>query len=975
MIANRNDENLSLIFTIETNIKNVMNKIRLTTLEDISSAEIRYEDSYGYGKISKLLSSEILDGKIELTFEKFYAKKFDLVIYDEISENTITGIDVVPLNQYEFYEDKDVDVRLDKTIMIAESHCGQHASNSADRAIDGTVDTYFHSAGYSGSYADFTLQLGKEYLIDRVHMVTRSATNGSGNGRILAYQVLYKTSRDEEWQKVFEQLTEEVGDDRYSFFKPVLATEICIRVTNGKNRYVMIHEMDVFKHNLIEERISNLFTDESELELKEEVTLEEIERIQSELQTKSYLDRIDNAKNLYQKRVIKKIYEIPLSEERIFDKVYFKTDKIVLEADIKYIDLINGTTKLLKTEIIRNKSSYTLNIEKIKTSKAELIVYGIDNIEDIETNKYISKNTMTAKSNISTWSDCTPEKMLDNNEETYFHSNRYSSDSYGDVYLSLEKPEIISKIEFKTAHPSGSNGQIHRYEILYKEDSLGAIWKSLYKSEVITSKGWRVAEFEPTFMSDLCIRVYESYGSWILINEIEISTSKSEIKDSLLKVYTDISCTRVKDNIKLRDINSLIEAYPDSILGMKAKILWLNDNVLEVLGFSLDSIDDSYQNYAETLRVENCLDLISTSYKFEKKTDYLIESSRDIKMCIISDDQEGPLQNIMEIKSGKNMIYTKAISGDIFILREDTEALGLSLYNVKKSENHYKIGEYDVSDLFKRKDREGIISLEGKNFIIRGEVSWLLQNLDENEFVDGMANLDHAIDYLGLLIDKNQSYTTDYKIPNLKRVFWQNLSGKTAVKSTDKGCYIEFNKELGFLLQDNIENIMKEELSELLSLVHVSKEIYSPGIYSILKTILKKIILLKNQDYIDIPTTPLESLATKLLLFANNDRIITYIYKNLQKQDIGQSNSRVLSKICLWITEFLQRDISSYFTSIGIEIEADILVECNTYIQPKIDLNEITFLNHKELVKEELDKFNESYISLVNRNGGDTIAK
>ena len=310
MVANKSNENMSLIYTVETNIKNVMNKIRLVTSENILSAEIIYEDSYSNGKVSKLLSSERVDGKLQLTFEYFYAKKFDLVIYDEILESSISGLEVVSIDQYEFYEDKDVDVRLDKTIMIAESHCGQHASNSPDKAIDGDVGTAFHSGGYSGSYGDFTVDLGKEYLIDRVHMITRSATNGTANGRILAYQVLYKTSKDEEWKKVFEQLTEEAGDDRYAFFKPVLASEICIRVTNGKNKYVMIHEMDVFKYNLIEERVSNLFTDESELELKDEVTLEEIETLETELQSKSYLDRISKAKQLYEKRLIRKVMKL-----------------------------------------------------------------------------------------------------------------------------------------------------------------------------------------------------------------------------------------------------------------------------------------------------------------------------------------------------------------------------------------------------------------------------------------------------------------------------------------------------------------------------------------------------------------------------------------------------------------------------------------------------------------------------------------
>ncbi|WP_294095720.1 discoidin domain-containing protein [uncultured Cetobacterium sp.] len=1265
MRANIKNEDICLVFSIETNIKNVMNKIQLTTSETITSAEISYIDNYGHQKISKLLNSQVIDGKVELVFDYFYAKKFDLKLYEDILEEQIQGISIISLDQNEFYEDKDVDVRLDKSLMTATSHCGQHASHSADRVIDNSLDTYFHSAGYSGNYADFTIDLGKKTLIDRVRMVTRSNSNGTGNGRILAYEILYKTSVDEEWQKVFTQLTEESGDDREAFFKPVLASEICIRVTNGKNKYVMIYEVDIFKYNLIEERIANLFLDETENDLKDEVTIEDIEALERELTTESYLKRIENAKIMYLKRMLRKYFEIPLTAEKIFDQINFKTTDEVLGAHIKYVDTY-GVERLIESEVQLIGDTYTISINKIMTSKAYLVTYGvktiseittnsydrsefcldgdvdlrvpydkieattthpntsypisnmfdgdtnsqfhckqytdrgycdvffkldkeylIDNlrlishrsntsglmnkfkvllkdtnsdnkwaelgeykvetyqnkwlevrnkpyltnevclriedsvnswalinelelsiysklredinnlfideecealkpevtlelieeleskvltteefreklakakdlyvislpknifeiplttetkfdkvrfttservlkvtlnyldsnneevvispnfekdgdiytistdkiitsnawivlngineVKDINTNRYVPKNVITATSSVSTYGNSTPDLMLDEDESTYFHSNKFSSSvGYGDVYLLLEKPEIISKIEFKTWHPTASNGMVQQYEILYKESKESASWKRVFTSEVNTSKGWRLAEFQDIYVEEICIRVNQSYGNWIVINELDICTDQSEIKENLEKIYTDMSCTKVRDDVKLRSINRLIEIYPDSMLGMKAKMLWLNDNNLEIVNFKTEGIDANYENYENVLRIENCIDLLSTPYRIENKTDYLIESNRDLKLCIISEEQNNPVENIIQIRKGKNLIYSKYIFGTIFILREDTAAIELSLYNVKKSKDHYKVGEYDVNELLSRKDSNSIVTLETKNFIIRGDVNWILTNLNQHQFIDGMANLDYALDYITHLIDKNQSYTTDYRVSNLKRVFWQNLSGTTGIKSTDKGAYIEFNKDLGFLFQDRIENLVKDELSEIFSTIHISKSIYGPAICSFVKTLVKKMLLLKNQDVINIPTTNLEALATKLFLFSNNDRIVTYIYKYLQKEEIGQSNHRVLSKICLWITEFLERDISLYFIACGVEIEKDILVECNTYIEPKIDINEITFENYKELVALELERFNESYTSLVNGNGGDTGAE
>ncbi|MGL5354992.1 MAG: discoidin domain-containing protein, partial [Cetobacterium sp.] len=232
-----------LFFTIETNVKNVINKLEIVTSTNISNAEIQYIDEHGYDKTSKLLSVKTIENKLELSFESFYSNKFELAIFDSVADGEIESINIVSINQYDFYEDKDIDVRLDKSKMTAISLCGQHANNSPDLAIDGNVGTTFHSAGY-GSYGEFVLQLGAEYLVGGLGFITRADNAGTGNGRIRAYDVMYKSNSDEEWKKVFNQPTEEAGENRVATFKPVLASEICIRVTNGKNKYVVINEID-----------------------------------------------------------------------------------------------------------------------------------------------------------------------------------------------------------------------------------------------------------------------------------------------------------------------------------------------------------------------------------------------------------------------------------------------------------------------------------------------------------------------------------------------------------------------------------------------------------------------------------------------------------------------------------------------------------------------------------------------------------
>ncbi|MGL5759836.1 MAG: hypothetical protein ACRCXS_00290, partial [Cetobacterium sp.] len=60
----------------------------------------------------------------------------------------------------------------------------------------------------------------------------------------------------------------------------------------------------------------------------------------------------------------------------------------------------------------------------------------------------VDKNTITASSNVSIWSGNGPDLILDDSEDTLFHSNQYSVGGYGDVYFKFEEPRVINKIEF-----------------------------------------------------------------------------------------------------------------------------------------------------------------------------------------------------------------------------------------------------------------------------------------------------------------------------------------------------------------------------------------------------------------------------------------------------------------------------------------------------------------------------------------------
>ncbi|MGL5356923.1 MAG: hypothetical protein ACRDAQ_10375, partial [Cetobacterium sp.] len=173
----------NLIFTIETNIKNVINKLEIITNENILNAEIRYSDEHGYEKVANLLNVQKLEDKTLLTFDYFYSDKFDFVVDGNIPENSIQDIKIITLNQNEFYENQDVDTKMTKEGLTATTLCGQYSSKSPNYMLDGKNNTNFHSADYRnyapGTYGDVVIQLDKIQLVDKLSMIT----NSSGNGR------------------------------------------------------------------------------------------------------------------------------------------------------------------------------------------------------------------------------------------------------------------------------------------------------------------------------------------------------------------------------------------------------------------------------------------------------------------------------------------------------------------------------------------------------------------------------------------------------------------------------------------------------------------------------------------------------------------------------------------------------------------------------------------------------------------------
>ncbi|MGL5595625.1 MAG: discoidin domain-containing protein, partial [Cetobacterium sp.] len=510
----------------------VVESFNFITEESIYCVRATYLDKYGNEK--SIETENISENKI-VTFEKFYAKDIAFTIFASVD---ITNAEIIEreINQDDYYAQRDIDTRIDKSRLLASSGCGVYGDLGADRAIDGDEATNFHSNEYSSiGYGDFYLKNSLPKVIDRINILTRP----NSLGRIDNYKVLYKERSSEEWLEIAESINEGVsGNWRNIKFNPVFASEICIRVTRSNDNFVIIYEMDLFEYNKLSDILKDLFIDAECTQLKETVTLEILDEIESRLgTTEEYLNLFKNAKLLYINRLEPYKFEVQTENKSVISTLRLSNIGRVLKGQIKYIDE-HGYEKFSNSlKIEENSSETTIEFEKLYGNSFELSLYGpieqngsIEVVEISQDEFYanedidvrIDKTTMIATSLCGQYTNNAPRYAIDNDPVTTFHSadyRNYGTGEYGDFTLELDNVKLINRVKFQTR--SSYNGRIKTYEILYKTSGTEE-WKKVYEQLAEESGDFREAVFKPVLASEICIRVTDGYNYFVVFHEIDL---------------------------------------------------------------------------------------------------------------------------------------------------------------------------------------------------------------------------------------------------------------------------------------------------------------------------------------------------------------------------------------------------------------------------------------------------------------------
>ncbi|OFD94435.1 Fibronectin type III domain protein [Bacillus mycoides] len=133
---------------------------------------------------------------------------------------------------------------LSKKIMKASANSEESWHDPASNAIDDNPNTIWHSKWSTKNQYPYnlTLDLGGTKTITQVACLPRQ--DGSNNGRILNYNI-YTSMDGSNYQKVTSGTWESNRGKEFATFEPVSAKYVKVEVTNGKNGYASIAEVDV----------------------------------------------------------------------------------------------------------------------------------------------------------------------------------------------------------------------------------------------------------------------------------------------------------------------------------------------------------------------------------------------------------------------------------------------------------------------------------------------------------------------------------------------------------------------------------------------------------------------------------------------------------------------------------------------------------------------------------------------------------
>ncbi|MGL4977637.1 MAG: hypothetical protein ACRC5G_06435 [Cetobacterium sp.] len=519
----KNDEIINgLFFKMKLDEATVGNKIQFSSKNRVISGGIKYTDNYGY-EITKSAKEVIQNGDIvTLVFDYFYLKDYELEVNGyNIYEHGISEIEIEKIDQTKFKESKDTPHGhlLNNSIMTIESNLSHEENFVLKNALNSDVHSIFQSQPYTSvGYGDIIIKMSTICLVDHFKFMSTIYTTKVLNN----YTLSYRTSENEEWKEFITEVNNQ-SQSRLHIFKPILATELRLRVTRSTDNKIFLAEFGITKYSTIRTDIMELFTSPALSRLNGDVTKERIISLKERvIFTEDYMRMLDKASDLFIDRefIEPKILKLNLNGATLVNHIAFTNSRDILKGVIKYKDLVGNicTRRLfwypedITNGVIRiGGENPIIGKMRVLSEEIELLIYGDNNVEliefktlpldgafltdekdaEIEVQKCYMEGTFVEPllvlypdTPIHGWCPpCIPGgaprpsidpiencllRLGDKDNNLFYRSKNFSSAGYADIRVFLQKEMFVGQIDILSFFEN-STGHVNKFEILAED--------------------------------------------------------------------------------------------------------------------------------------------------------------------------------------------------------------------------------------------------------------------------------------------------------------------------------------------------------------------------------------------------------------------------------------------------------------------------------------------------------------------------
>lgn len=403
-----------------------------------------------------------------------------------LENNEVTYVDAKVSKFKEFgspeLAEYDKTYKIDNSRIVNITTNGGHYANEViKRAIDGNVETSWHSSKTNNESHtnEVTMTLDKLETIDKVIYTSPRARGFAEEFDIY----VSKTLEGDTFEKVTSGRASRTNDSVSIKFNPTEARRVKFVYTKAYENFAVAYEFGLYKQDPTIDKIDNLFTDETMNTVSEEfASIEALNKLEDEVKVhpfySDFREDIENAKALV--------------EQGRIEATISKTKKFNHYSNKEYME------------------QYAIKRENIKK---------------------ISNNG-------GQWSTMRIDNAIDGDLDTYWETNTSNKEDFkNEVTVEFINPVTIDRIAYG-ARKSDRKGFLEEFEIYASATTKGDNFKLVSTAKANKTTGLVEAKFEPTKFQRLKIRVIKGDQNWATLNEL-IFLKQDFIANKVYSMFTN----------------------------------------------------------------------------------------------------------------------------------------------------------------------------------------------------------------------------------------------------------------------------------------------------------------------------------------------------------------------------------------------------------------------------------------------------